>query len=926
VPDNSNETSASPGRTTLLPSPLAVKEKLSDIARNYVHAVREELEVDHWGGASGVDTATRYATAIDNLARFLFEAATARYARRYGRGTRSCAVIAQGGYGRSEMCPGSDVDLLVLYGNRVDAYVETVTETLLYSMWDAGLQVGHAVRNCGECVRLAAGDLTIRTALLDGRFVSGSTELGAQFTEVVQDVLTQRDVGPFIEAKRRENEARHARTGGSVFMLEPDIKEGRGGCRDLHTLLWITRTLRGVLSFEDMEERGILSADELEGLLAGREFLLRVRHSLHFLSGHKQDKMGFDLQEQVAERFGFEGDDNNSAADLFMRDYYGHAALIARTTDDIIDRTTAVDEKPGLVERLVRRRVERGVTVSGDRLVLEESILDADPLNLVRVFHIAQRKGVTLSSSGRMAVRRRLEQLVGDAGPPPGAFGAFLDVLHWEGGVYDTLAEMNSVGVLGKLLPEFGRLFCMVQRDYYHVYTVDEHSLMGVRELELLRDGEYEELSPLLTGAMRSCDDPSILYLAMMFHDAGKGYGSDHDERGAKMVVGIAERLGLDQDQSATLQFLVRNHLLMSDLAQHRDVGDPDLVAEFVAQVGSRKLLRDLYLVTFADMKAVGPKVWTSWKDNLLAELYMRAVDVMDKGLASENDAEARVERSCQRVAARAVPGPERESIEHFLSTMPQSYLISTPEETIYDHWLMYEQKGGASFRSGVVHFPERELTEFTVCTPDRPGLFASITGVLSAAGLSVVGARIATSTEGIALDAFQLDHEEPEADPAYEVQEKLLPTPMDPVTWKQVRDDLDSVLKEQADVGEIVAAGLKRPVLSSSAGGRAIERVELDNDVSRDHTVIDVYATDRFGLLYRLARTFQQLGLTVHLARVSNYALQARDVFYVTDIDGRKILDEGRLESLRSAVLVAAEGGAVDQRQGRPGKERRAS
>lgn len=895
----SSDAGAGVARGVLLPAPGAAGGRLSDVAKTYVESVREELEEAHWEGSSGIDTVARYAASLDHLVRFLFDAAIERYGRRYARTRQHCAVFALGGYGRREQCPQSDVDLLVLHSGAVTPFVETVTESLLYSLWDARLQVGHAVRNSQECVSLGAGDLTIKTALLDGRFLCGSPELAGEFETAVRAKLAATDVDAFVAEKIAESRLRHEKNGGSVFILEPNVKEGQGGLRDLNTALWIARVKRDVSDLEGLRERDIVTAQEIEELLAAREFLFRARAALHFITKTKTELLTFERQDAIGEKFGYRRDGNNSPGDMFMRDYYHHAAVMARASEDIVDRLMVVaDKKTGLFERLVKQRTVRpGVSVTADRLVVEEKALESDPVNLLAVFRDCQRLGVRLSPHSREIVRHRAELLTPDIASSRRAVDTFFEILRAADGVYESLAQMNRLGVLGRLIPEFGRLFCMVQHDYYHVYTVDEHSLVGIRELEALRQGELAETSPFLTQTMRECDRPELLFLAMMFHDLGKGYGGDHDERGALMVCDIADRLFMHEDDREVLEFLVRNHLVMSSLAQNRDIEDPALVLDFVARVGSAEKLTLLYLLTFADMRAVGPQIWNGWKDHLLAELYRRAVEVFEKGLVSEVDVESRAERSRRRVAEKAAGDVERERMSRFLESLPSSYFLGTPDEKIIDHWRLFESMGSAPFGHGVEHFPGRGFSEFTVCARDRLGLFRDIVGTLSSHGLDILSARLVTTEEGWALDVFRIAHGAAASETTA------------PELWGRVAATLGQVLTGEADAAELVRRVLlsqTRRIGKKSVSRRGGARVEVDNEVSREFTVVDVYAADRPGLLFLVVDAMFRLGLDIHTAKISTHLTEVLDVFYVTDSGRRKIEDPARIDELRRAIVDA--------------------
>ncbi len=910
-------------RSSPLPEPASARGRLSEVARVYMEEVRAEVAEVHWAGTSGGRTAARLATCLDDLMRLIFDVATERFTSRYARTRQQCAILAVGGYGRCEQSPHSDIDFLVLHSGRVTPYVETINESFVYTLWDAKLDLGHAVRNEEECLRLAERDITVRTAIMDGRFLCGSEELAERFAEKVKGPLTTKDAKAFVEAVRADTVDRHERNGGSVFMLEPNVKEGKGGQRDLHAALWLARACKGIADLHGLLENDFISETECEELVAAHEFMLRARHSLHLLSASKTDQLTFERQQAIAEGFGYCTEGRNPASDMFMRDYYHHAAIMSRITNDVVSRMTASTQRTGLFGRLATQRFVRpGVTVTGDRLVIEEGSVDKDPLNLVHAFVDSQRLDVAFSPTTRETLRKNLDLLTPELCAGEEAVAALFEILRAPDGVYRTLANMNRLGVLGRLIPEFGRLFCMVQHDHYHVYTVDQHSLVGVRELERLRAGAYREASPFLTDIMRQCDQPELLFLAMMFHDLGKGYGGDHDERGAVMVRDIARRLFLNEDDCAALEYLVRNHLLMSTLAQKRDVSDPNLVLDLVTQVETPRNLLLLYLLTFADLKAVGPQVWSGWNDHLLAELYRSAAHLFAKGIVTEADLAERAERIKKRLAARATADLERTRMQEFLGTLPDSYFLSHEDDTIVDHWRLHESIGDALFRPGVVHYPERGFTEFTLCTRDRRGLFSRVTGVLTSHGLSVLSSRLTTSSAGWVIDVFRVEHSDrvgngessaggADVDDGTVADDRTV-TASDPVLWDSIKHDLDAVLGGSVEVEDLVSRWLdgRRPRIGDRAPVRGpYARVEIDNTASRDSTVIDVYASDRPGLLFTIANAIYELGLSVYAAVISTQATDVIDVFYVTDQNNGKIEDEGELARIREAIVTAIMG-----------------
>jgi [protein-PII] uridylyltransferase len=881
----------------LLPAPGSNHGKLSDVAREYMIAVRAELADAHWAGATGIETSVRMATCIDNLVRFIFDSATDRFSRRYARTRQHCAIIALGGYGRREQAPYSDVDLLVLHSGGTTPYIETVTEALLYTLWDAGLEVGHAVRSPQECVDLAKTDLTIKTALMDGRFIIGSTELAGAYETEVREVITAEDPRAFAEAKVAESRARHLRGGDSVAILEPNIKEGRGGLRDLHAARWIARAMRGVDTLEELCEIGVLTEKELKETSGSREFLLRLRNALHFLGDAKTDHLTFERQEAVGERFGFVAKGKRTPGDLLLRTFHTHAAVLDRIARDLSDRLVVEPERKPLLGRLTRRTLRPGVYVSGGRITAEDEALQSDPSNLIQVFGDCQRLGLPMSQDTRELVRKRARLVTAEVASGEACVSAFFEILRGKEHVFETLVAMHSSGVLGRFIPEFGRLFCMVQHDYYHIYTVDEHSLIGIRELEKLRAGEYVQESPFLTSIMRSCDVPELLFLGMMFHDIGKGLGGDHDEKGALMVRDISKRLRMHEDQRDALEFLVRNHLLMSEKAQREDVEDPQVVLPFVQEVGGSERLTLLYLLTFADMKAVGPKIWNGWRDHLLSELYRSSAEMFSKGTVTEADLEDRGARTRQRLLDRAAGDDERLRLAQFLDEMPSNYLVAHTDEVIVDHWRLYESIGTARFRVGVVHHPKRGFTEFTICAPDKRGLFSDVAASLMVNRLSVVDARPITSSHGWAIDVFRIDHRS-EADV------------LSADTWTAVGESLDRLFSGELNAEEMVADRLRergKRIGDADENTRAFVRVEIDNDLSEHFTVLDVYAVDRPALLFLISNAIYRQGLSIHMAKISTHMREVLDVFCVTDAAGAKVEDPARLEALCSAISSSA-------------------
>jgi [protein-PII] uridylyltransferase len=880
-------------------------------AREFLVRVRDELRARQDAGIGGLALVAAYTDAIDRLVARLVADATLHYQSKSPRLNQRCTVVAQGGYGRGELNVHSDIDLLFLYPWKVNPYVETVAEIVVPALWDAGLQVGSAMRNVRECCRLAARDLKVKTALLDGRYLCGDRSPYDDFeARVVEEVWAPNQTA-FFREKLKESEERHARAGHSVYLLQPQLKEGMGGLRDLHTALWMAKVKFKIHAFRELVPIGVLRDQDVADLDHALDFLWRVRNGMHLATGSHQDHLTFDLQDQLAPGLGF--GTGRRGTERFMRRYYTDATTVLRIGEAIIARCVQMTEAVRYTAPPVRV-IREGMRIQGTVLsVTGREVFEREPATMLDVFAEAQRHGTSLSSTTRELLRTNLG-LLRAARDTPEVAAAFLRILRARGHIAETLQEMHKLGVLTAIFPEFAHLECLIAHDPFHIYTVDHHSLVGVHELELLREGEFADSIPQLTDVMRELPQPELLFLGMMFHDVGKGHGHDHSGRGARMMGEIAQRLLLNEDERAACVFLVQHHLLLSHLAQQRDIGDDQLVVEFCRTVGSVENLQRLYVLTYADMRAVAPGVWNNWRGTLVTELYRRAFEFFEKGVFEPEDRAARAARVRARVLAAAPPA-EHDAMRVLAEQMPDSYFLSTPEEMMSGHGELRRRVEHAeahgdhpAVATKVTAFPERDFTEYAVCTRDRPGLFAMLSGVLAAHGMNILAARIDTSRDGVALDAFRVSHEGTDES-------------IDRDRWERVERTLRGVLAGTQDVEELVRRS-GRPSLLTKRRRPVPTRVEVHNDVSADYTVLDVYAADRVGLLFTITNCLYHLWIEIHLAKITTMVNEVLDVFYVSDPEGRKITDPERIASIRDALVRAL----APQRPASPSEPARAA
>jgi [protein-PII] uridylyltransferase len=864
------------------------------MAREQLARRREEIRQAHRAGGSGLQVANALATSVDSVLLGLVRtAATELGSTVAAEFPERMALVAVGGYGRLELAPASDVDLLFLYHPSARELAVQLCEQVVRDCWDAGLSLGSSLRTVKDSVSLAATDLSVHTAILEARLLIGSRPLVAQLTEQITRLTRGTRCNPFIDAVVAERTQEQEKFGSAVHMLEPDVKKSKGGLRELHMIRWIARARYGIAGLDDLG-REALAAHDVTTLRNAHEFLLRVRNELHFHSRKAQD--GFTLNDQVrlAEVFGFEDRPGMLGVERFMQQYYRHGDALA----EVAERFVAASRRSAPLNRLFGPFRSRTRRISDEYLIFEGqlaptpgylSTLLGSLERIVRFFAVAQERAVPIEPRAADQIRVTLASLEGQ--DPAPALAEFLQMLGKPGQLAAVLPVMHGLGVLELLIPEFAHARGLIQFNQYHKYAVDEHTLRCVANAEKLKD----DTGPL-GHAYWEIKHKAILHLALLLHDLGKGFDIDHSELGRTIALREASRYGLSPHLSEVLVFLVHQHLLMSNLAFRRDLSDEHVISDFVSKVGTPEVLKMLYVLTAVDIQSVGPGVWTSWKGDVLHELYARALEMLT-GDVDVPDAERRaaeIRREVTALMARSFPTA---AFAAHLDAMPRQELLASSVEEIAEHLRAIHSLGPDDVLTTTAYDPLTRICRYTVYASESltTGPFYKVSGVLAAKGLNILSARITTRGDGIVVDRFEvLDEDNPGPPPA--------------ARQVEVAGAIRAVLLGERTVESLFARRyrLQPTTEPPPVSHQPSTRVEIDNDTSLHDTVIEVFALDRQGLLYVIARTIFELGLAVSLAKIATSVDQVLDVFYVTDENNAKITDDARLGAIRE-VLTAA-------------------
>ena len=804
------------------------------------------------------------------------------------------ALVAVGGYGRCEHFPYSDLDLLFLIESADNPDAIRIAEFILYILWDLGLKVGQSHRSIDETITLAAHDFSIRTALLDARLVDGEKTLYTTLCTRFNEEIQSGEAIEFVEAKLTERNMRHQRFGESRYMLEPNVKEGKGGLRDLHTLWWMARYIYPITSIRDLVGMNLLTEEEYKRFDQARQFLWRVRIYLHYLAGRSEERLTFDRQHALAISMGFGHPHANRSIERFMRRYF----VAVRTVGSMTRVFCA------LLEEEKNRKPRKSLAwlwhkpwklgsfrLDGERLTVRtETAFDQYPAQMIELFKVAADHGLDIHPRALQLIHRNLTLIDSALQHDEKTNALFLEILLSEH-AETTLRRMSEAGVLGKFIPDFGRIIGQTQFNMYHVYTVDEHTLVALGILGTIEKGMVNAELPLATDIVHRIKMRRVLHLALFCHDIAKGRGGDHSELGEKIALRLAARFGFSADEIKTTAWLVRYHLLFSNTAFKRDIDDPKTIKDFVALVMTPERLKLLLILTAADIRAVGPAVWNAWKGALLRDLYKRSEQAMGTGVVEMKQHQTGQLREDLK---KRLTGWHDADIDYYLEQGTPNFLANfdLSRHAVIARMLKEAQNISMPLLIDTHHTYEHSITEIIICTYDHPGLFSKIAGAMALAGANIISAKIFTLKNGLVVDVFQ-------------VQDVLGQVFDRPDRLAKMSVYTEQALSDELNLSQAFRERKLSYIHSSRSAVKLPGQVFVENDASNIYSVIELTGQDRPGFLYQITRAIADLGLTITGAHISTYGTQVADVFYVKDNYGMKITHASRLKQVQNTLLT---------------------
>lgn len=864
--------------------------------KKFLKTETQRLQLRHRFGIAGGQVVAARSLIVDLLIRRITHTAVEK---QFGStsATEEFAIVALGGYGRQELSPHSDIDIMFVHQGRKDSVKTTkLSEAILYLLWDVGFKVGHSLRSLNECISIARDDSVSRNSMIDARLLWGNEKLFATLTERLDKEIFEKQKREILNELVSECSLRYSKFGDVVCVQEPNVKETAGGIRDLHTLLWAARVAYGNhKTLEGFAKAGFIPERDAKAIDSAYDFLLGVRNELHFLTGRCTDLLSLDLQQQVARNQRYADTPQQQASEIFMHDYYVNARRLHRLCEAHLNRATSKQGKKSWFSR------SRKASAFGD-FVVQDGALDLkhsddateaklNGADMMQAFAYAQTSSVNLSTTLQETIQSNLSAVNRSfLASAEAAFG-FVNIMRQKGRVARGLRLMHDVDFLGKFMPEFGRITCMVQHDLYHRYTVDEHTLRAIETLDNLANSDSKTLERY-RDVYNEISDPAVLHTGLLLHDIGKGLGGGHTEKGIQIADRVCARLQMGTQATEQVKFLIREHLKMSHISQRRDLADDKVIQDFAAQMGSLDHLNMLTLLTYGDINGVGAGVWNEWKDALLWELYIKA-----RAVLQPSEDESRNLEKLNKKIVRALAGEvDSETIRNHFALLPPEYAGSTPAQTIIEHIKLVNSLGTRLVKTSWRINAQSHCTDLHLCTKNRRGLFAAITGALTAQGINILSVHLNTRVDGLAVDSFK-------------VRDTAGEPIIDPAEWDDIDNAIRRALSGELNVGTAVMKRLraessprlqKKKMLTPT-----VTRITWDHQFSDRSTILEVRTGDRLGLVYKIASTLTAFNLDIVFAKVATEKNRAFDIFYVTNASGEK-LAEMNLSAIEEAIRYA--------------------
>ena len=807
------------------------------------------------------------------------------------------SIISVGGYGRREMAPFSDVDLLFLTPYKMTPWSENVIETVLYLLWDLKLKVGHSSRSIKDCLRLGSEDYTIRTAMLEHRFVCGDINLASQLNEKLWKNLFSGTAKDFISAKLIERENRHEKH-GQRYMVEPNVKEGKGGLRDLQSLYWIAKYVYQTQNISNLVDLNVFRSDEYLQFEQAEEFLWAVRCQMHHLADRAIEQLSFDLQVEVASAMGYHDSRDQRAVEIFMQDYFRHATRVGDLTRIFLTSLEAVHAKDEpLLERIFKRKpkIDNNYIVIHNRLAIKsEKEFLTNPINLLKLFSEALRTGLLIHPNAMRLVSANLAMVNNEFRASTEAQQIFLELLLKHGNPERALRRMNELGFLAKFIPEFEPIVAMMQFNMYHSYTVDEHTIQCLKTLAQIEKGELVEELPIASSILKDGVNRKVIYIALLLHDIGKGRSDDHSILGAKIAKQVSPRLGLNKQETETVEWLVRYHLLMSDMAQKRDISDPRTVRDFAKAVQSVKRLNLLTVLTVCDVRSVGPDTWNNWKATLIRQLYAETKAILEQGAEALNRENRMTE--AKKALREKLSEWDNKDIKIETGRHYPPYWQGFQVDAQFAFAKLLRNLGADEIKIELTPDTDRDATRICFALSDHPGIFSRLAGALALVGANVVDARSYTSKDGFATAAFWIQDGDG--------------SPYNQARFSRLRRMIEKTLSGEVITREAIKERDK--FKKREKAFKVPTSITFDNEGSEIYTIIEVDTRDRPGLLFDLTRTLANMNVYIASAVIATYGEQVVDSFYVKDMFGLKFHSESKQkkleQNLRQAITLGVE------------------